>query len=126
VTDAPVRPSSAAYPSRQRSAVTNGARLFVEAPGDSAYSRRFRDILDQVIADIGGPTGLSEGQRQLARRATTLAVSCERLESKAAQGADIDLEQYGQLTDRLGRCFARLGLKRQLRDVSPTLSDVLR
>jgi hypothetical protein len=42
-----------------------------------------------------------------------------------ASGNAIDLDVYGQLTDRLGRCFARLGLKRQARDVTPTLQEYI-
>ena len=33
--------------------------------------------------------------------------------------------EYGMLTDRLGHAFHRLGLKRQPRDVTPTLSEYL-
>jgi hypothetical protein len=83
-------------------------------------------VLEQIIADLSGPDGLSEGQRQLARRATTIAIACERLEGEAAAGNEIDLETYGTLTDRLGRCFQRLGLKRQLRDTGLTLNDIMR
>jgi hypothetical protein len=96
--------------------VTNGSRLFVAHRGDTAWSRRFRDVLTEIVDDIAEPGGLSEGQRQLARRAATIAIMCERLEGEAAAGHDIDLEQYGTLTDRLGRCFQRLGLKRRTTD----------
>ena len=65
----------------------------------------------------GREAGLSEGQRQLARRAATIAVACERMEGQSAIGKEIDLEQYGRLTDRLGRAFQRLGLHRQPRDI---------
>jgi hypothetical protein len=63
----------------QRSAVTNGKRLHVEAPGDGAWSRRFRDVLSEILSDLGHD-GLSEGQRQLARRCATIAIACERME----------------------------------------------
>jgi hypothetical protein len=109
-----------------RSAVTNGKRLHVVAPGDTKWARRFRDVLDQIISDLSGSDGLSEGQRQLARRATTIAIACERLEGEAAAGNEIDLEVYGTLTDRLGRCFQRLGLRRQVRDTGLTLNDIMR
>jgi hypothetical protein len=108
-----------------RSAVTNGKRLHVIKPGENVWTRRFRDILDQIIADLSGPDGLSEGQRQLARRAATISIACEKLEGVAAAGKKIDLEVYGKLTDRLGRCFHRLGLKRQSRDVTPSVSEYL-
>lgn len=63
----------------------------------------------------------------LARRCATIAIACEKMEGQAAAGEDINLEAYGQLTDRLGRAFHRLGLKRQARDVTPPrLADYLR
>jgi hypothetical protein len=121
---------SAALDVRQRkgrSAVTNGKRLHVVKIGDIKWNRRFRDILPEILSDLGGPdSGLSEAQRQLARRCATIAIACERLEGEAAAGNEINLEVYGTLTDRLGRCFQRLGLKRQARDVGgPTLGDLM-
>jgi hypothetical protein len=99
--------------------------MHVIAPGDTKWSRRFRDVLSEILSDLGHE-GLSEGQRQLARRCATIAIACEKLEGEAAAGNDIDLETYGELTDRLGRAFHRLGLKRQAREVGPTLGELLR
>ena len=104
---------------RTRSAVTNGRRLHVVSPGDNAWSRRFSDVLGEIVSDLSGADRLCEGQRQLARRATTLSIACERLEGDAAAGTAIDLDCYGMLVDRLGRCLQRLGLKRVPRDVTP-------
>jgi hypothetical protein len=116
---------SAARPARCRSAVTNGRRLHVVPPGDTAWARRFADVLGQIIADLGGPDGLSEGQRQLARRASTISIACEQMEGQAAAGEEMSFEVYGRLTDRLGRIFDRLGIKRQARDMTPTLDELL-
>ena len=113
-------------PRTMRSRVTNGKALFVEADGRGPWARRWRDVLAEIISDMGGHDGLSEGQRQLARRCATIAIACERMEGEAAQGAEIDLEVYGTLTDRLGRALQRLGLKRVARDVGPTLADVIK
>jgi len=113
-----VRTLSDARPAKGRSAVTNGKRLHVVAPGDTAWARRFRDILSEIISDIGRE-GLSEGQRQLARRCATIAIQCEKMEGEAAAGHEINIDVYGQLVDRLGRAFQRLGLKRQARDITP-------
>jgi hypothetical protein len=121
-----IRSGSSTKPPHCRSAVSNGSRLFVERPGDTKWSRRFSDILAEIIADLSGPEGLSEGQRQLARRCATIAIECERLEGEAAAGEKIDLDLYGALTDRLGRAFHRLGLKRQARDVTPNVHAYLR
>jgi hypothetical protein len=112
---------------RTRSAVTNGKRLHVVAPPDNKWQRRFRDVLAEIISDMGGAgAGLSEGQRQIARRCATIAIACERMEGEAAAGNAIDLDAYGTLTDRLGRAFQRLGLERRQRDVGPSLGDILR
>lgn len=80
------------------------------APGDTAWSRRFKDVLGEIISDLGGRETLSEGQRQIARRCATISIACERMEGEAAAGEDINLDTYGTLTDRLGRAFQRLGL----------------
>jgi hypothetical protein len=124
----PVARSSGSRPAaspRSRSAVSNGKRLHVVPPGDTKWARRFRDVLAEIVSDLGGADQLSEGQRQLARRAATISLECERLEARAVTGEAIDLEVYGQLTDRLGRTFGRLGLKRVATDVTPTLAEYL-
>jgi hypothetical protein len=125
----PPRTAAAAHPpvarpASTRSAVSNGKRLHVEAPGDGAWSRRFRDVLAEIVSDLSGADCLSEGQRQLARRCATIAIACERMEGDVAAGKAIDLDAYGQLTDRLGRAFTRFGLKRVPRDVTPSLADI--
>ena len=104
-----------------RSRVTNGSSRFVQpVDGRTMEARRFRDVLGEIVSDLGGSDVLSEGQKQLARRAALMSVRCEVMEGDAVQGKDIDLEQFGRLTDRLGRAFQRLGLKRVARDVGPT------
>jgi hypothetical protein len=120
-----VRAGSVAQPSRLRSRVTNGSSPFVEADGRGPWARRWRDVLGEITSDLGGHDVLSEGQRQLARRAATISIACERMEGEAAAGKEIDLEEYGRLTDRLGRAFQRLGLRRQPRTVEPSLADIL-
>jgi hypothetical protein len=109
-----------------RSRVTNGKTPFVEADGRGPWARRWRDVLAEITSDLGGADLLSEGQRQLARRCATIAIACERMEGEAAAGTEIDLDVYGTLTDRLGRAFQRLGLKRQPREIGPSFGDLLR
>src|SRR5436309_888289 len=107
-----------------RSAVTNGKRLHVVRPGGTAWARRFRDVLAEIVSDLGGADQLSEGQRQIARRCATIAISCEAMEGEAAAGRPIDLDVYGTLTDRMGRAFQRLGLRRRAKPVE-TLQEYL-
>jgi hypothetical protein len=104
-----------------RSSVSNGSRLFAPqtTDGRSLMGRRFRDLVQDIALDLGGTEMLSTGQLQLIRRAAMLSVQCEALEAEAVSGREFDTETFGQLTDRLGRCFQRLGLKRAARDISP-------
>jgi hypothetical protein len=84
-----------------RSAVTNGRRLHVEPVDKSApWARRFRDIFAEIISDLGGADNLTEGQRQLARRAATISLECERLEVRAVSGKSM-LETAGPGPDGL-------------------------
>jgi hypothetical protein len=108
-----------------RSRVTNGKTALLGGAMRKRTARRFRDILAAIVADLGGFNTLTEGKRQLARRAALMSVTCEELETRAmAQGEDIDLDQYGQLSDRIGRCFQRLGLKRVSRNITPSIAEV--
>ena len=106
-----------------RSRVTNGNELFATTEpvdGRSMASRRFRDILGQIVADLGGSDRLSEAQRQLCRRVALMCWECERLEARSIAGAQIDLDVFGQLSDRIGRAVQRLGLRRVPRNVTPS------
>jgi hypothetical protein len=76
--------------------------------------------------DLGGHAHLSEGQKQLIRRAATLSIMSESVETDFIRNLAFDSEAYGVLCDRLGRCLQRLGLERKARDVTPpTLAQYL-
>lgn len=109
-----------------RSAVTNKTRLFLVKGGDlSVVGRRLRDIRDAIASDLGGDDYLSEAQLQLIRRAATLAIHCEVLESGMAQGDGADMDEYATMTNVLRRVLVTLGLRRVPRDITPRLSDYL-
>jgi hypothetical protein len=67
-----------------RSAVTNGSTLLPGVDGRTIWARRFRDLLSQHFADLGGEDAVSEAERSIARRATALEIELERLELKFA------------------------------------------
>jgi hypothetical protein len=106
--------------------VSNGTKVFLPGvDGRSALARRARDVMAAIVSDLGGVDQLSEAELQLVRRATLISVQCEKWEADAVAGQDIPIETYGAMTDRLGRAFQRLGLKRRARDVTPPLRDYL-
>jgi hypothetical protein len=109
-----------------RSKLSNGSKLLPLTDGRSATARRFRDLVEDISADMGGKQSLSEGQRQLIRRAAMLSAESERMGALAARGeAEFDIELYGMICDRLGRLFGRLGLERRPTDVTPDLRSYL-
>jgi hypothetical protein len=110
-----------AKPSKIRSAVTNGARSFILGDGNSSWYRRFKDIVELHISDLGGHQGLSEALLSLVRRAATLEVELERLEGQLSLGAEIDLDAYSRVTNTLRRTLESIGLKRVAREVESPL-----
>jgi hypothetical protein len=109
----------AVSPRKARSRVTNGKSYFVETDGRGPWGRRWRDLYEQILTDLGDPEGLNAEQDQEARRAATICIMCEKIEGRAVAGEDVDPDQYGTLSDRLGRSFRRLGLKPPRDDAGP-------
>src|SRR5262245_13609108 len=69
----------------QRSAVTNGKRLFVrgsQGDGNGAWARRMRDVIALHVSDLGGWDNVTEAEKSILRRAATLTVELERLEAR--------------------------------------------
>jgi hypothetical protein len=118
-------PQPTKRPAAQRSRVANGSKLLPLTDGRSATARRFKDLIDDISGDLGGADRLSEGQRQLIRRAAMLSAESERLEAMSIRGEAFDLDAYGVLCDRLGRLLQRIGLHRVPRDVT-TLQDYIK
>ncbi len=102
------RNSNATPPPTARSVVANGSRLFVEGlDSRSALARRYRDLIFQFTADIGGNP--AEAQRQLIRRAASISTWCEAQECKLASGEDIDIGNFTTATNALRRVLQEIG-----------------
>jgi hypothetical protein len=69
---------------------------------------------------LGGNDLLSEGQRQLIRRAATLSVMAEAVEADVVRDMGFDVLNYGTVCDRLRRILESLGLQRVARTVEMT------
>jgi hypothetical protein len=95
--------------------------------GRTTVARRFRDILSDVVSDLGGRDQISEGEYQLARRAASMSVMAEVQEAwMAAQRFDkVNVEEFVKLVNGLNRTFASIGLRRRQRDVTPDLADYI-
>src|SRR5215510_4101302 len=78
-------------PSRTRSAVTNHKDLLPGLDGRSATARRFRDLVNAFIADMGGLERCSEIRLGLLRRLAATTVQAELLEARMVNGEVINI-----------------------------------
>ena len=115
-----------ALPKRQRSAVTNGKRAFVDGNGNAAWTRRWRDLVSAHAQDAGGADVLSEAQSSLIRRVATIEIELEQLEGKLSKGEAVDLDAYTRAAGHLRRILESLGIERKSRDITPTLAEIAR
>jgi hypothetical protein len=111
------RHTADARPKRIRSAVSNGRRLFVDGNGNTAWSRRYRDLIVGHVSDLGGRDMLSEAQLSLIKRASTLELELEQAEGRLSKGEQIDLDCYGRAASHLRRILESLGLERKPRNI---------
>jgi hypothetical protein len=114
----------AAKPSKLRSATTNGNRPFVlGGDGRGAWVRRWKDLIELHVSDLGGPDACSEAQLSLCRRISTTTVELERLEARMSQGDDgVDLTIYNQMSGNLRRMLESVGLERKAKPANGPLS----
>jgi hypothetical protein len=99
---------------RPRSAVTSGRQLFIEGDPNSAWSRRYHDLVVGHCNDAGGPDLLSEAQLSLIRRAASIECELERLDAMLSAGAEVNLDAYGRASSHLPGFskFSALSVKR--------------
>src|ERR1041384_7240138 len=83
------RPSNT-LPPRLRSARTNGKKLFVGGDGNSAWSRRWKDLRALYVCDLGGQ--LNAFQQGLIESAATLRCEIEKMESELSRGGEVDID----------------------------------
>jgi hypothetical protein len=101
---------------RPRSAVTSGRKLFVQGDPNSAWARRYHDLVVRHVGDLGGKSVLSEAQLSLIRRASSIECELERLDAMLSLGEEVDLDSYGRAASHLRRLFEVLGIERKARD----------
>src|SRR5262245_37535677 len=94
------------YVGPNSSQVTSGRRMFVElGDGRSAWAKRWADLIQLHVSDIGGIERISEAQLSICRRAAALECTLELYEARMSAGDAVDVDQYGRLAGRLCRLF---------------------
>src|SRR5258705_13392337 len=119
----PISSTAGELPSRARSAVTNHKDPGLD--GRSATARRFRDLVNAFVADMGGLDRCSEIKLGLLRRLAATTVQAEMLEARMVNGEAIDIATLCTLASTTVRISQRLGLERRARNVTPSLNQYL-
>ena len=116
-------PASTVKSPRLRSRVSNGKKAFVDGDGRSPWARRWRDLIEAHVADLGGVAVLSEAQRSLIKRASTIEIELEQVEGRLSLGRAADLAEYATAASHLRRIFETLGLARVPRLVGDVINN---
>ena len=93
--------------------------------GRSATARRFRDLVNAFVADMGGLERCSEVRLGLVRRLAATTVQAEMLEARMVNGDAIDIATLCTLASTTVRLSQRLGLERRARNVTPSVGQYL-
>jgi hypothetical protein len=108
-----------------RSRVTNGKIVFaIGGDGRSAWTRRWKDLVEAHTNDCGGRGRLTEARLSLCRRAATLEIQLEELEARMSEGKKVDLASYAMVASHLRRILESVGLARATKPL-PTLKSYI-
>jgi hypothetical protein len=89
--------------------------------GRTAAARRAFELIETFQNDLGGIANLTEGYRQLIKRAAVLGTYIESCEAQWLSGQNVDLPSYMSAINTQRRVLVALGLERRQRDVTPSL-----
>jgi hypothetical protein len=115
-------------PQWHRSKISNGTRLLPpEVDMRSTWARRFRDVLEAHVEDLGGEAATSVAERSIIRRASVLTVQLELMETRFALAGDAtaeELDLYSRCASNMRRLLESVGIRRRPRQVL-SLSEYL-
>jgi hypothetical protein len=85
-----------------RTAIGNGSAILNGVDGRSLIARRFKEVGTAIALDLACELDeLTEGQRQLIRTACGLVVLRENLDTKIANGEQVDAAEYVHISNGL-------------------------
>jgi hypothetical protein len=110
-------------PKRPFSAVTSGRKLLLKGDVNSAWSRRYRDVITSLTSDLGGRELIGEAKAALIRDCAALEIVLEKMRGRMSEGLNVDAEAYARIAAHRRRLLETLGLERVARDVTPPTLD---
>jgi len=67
---------------RPHSAVTSGRKLLMDGDVNSAWSRRYRDVINDLTSDLGGRSMIGEAKAAIIRDCAALEIVLEKMRGK--------------------------------------------
>jgi hypothetical protein len=97
-----------------------------ELDGRTNAAKAFDQLIADIESDLGGADRLSTIERELIEGFAGAAIKMRHLNTQLVLGQEIDLSEHAQAVSNMVRVASRLGLQRRMKDVGPSLSDILR
>ncbi|MER9223787.1 hypothetical protein NKI48_34075 [Mesorhizobium sp. M0644] len=98
-----------------RSRVTNGKTLLAGMDGRTKWAKRLHDLVANHVADLGGPSNVTQSQFILIKSAANATIVLEQWELQFAKASTASLPEllaYLSVLNSLRRTFETLGLGR--------------
>jgi hypothetical protein len=110
-----------------RARVTNHHDLLPGLDGRSPAARRYRDLVNAFISDMGGIEQCSAIKIGLVRRLASVTVQVETIEASLVNGQPIDISVLCTLASTVLRLSSRLSIERVPKPVNNevTLADIM-
>jgi hypothetical protein len=109
-----------------RCAISNGTAAFLgDVDRRSLQARRHVDLLEMLVAQLGGVENVTTEQIEIARRAAGLGAFFDRCEAAMAREEEIDMQPYFSACNNLRRLLVTLGLERVARDITLSVEEYI-
>lgn len=98
-----------------RSRVTNGKTLLAGMDGRTKWAKRLHDLVANHVADLGGPSNITQSQFVLIKSAANATIVLEQWELQFAKASTASLPEllaYLSVMNSLRRTYETLGLDR--------------
>lgn len=119
------RRATVARPPTTRAAISNRTHLLPGIDGRSAAARRFRDLVADLAADLGGEASLSNADLALVRQCAGSVMASEQLSASIVNGQAVDADSLVRLGNTCARLLASLRRKGRQTPQAPSLAEYL-
>ncbi len=91
----------------------------------SVAFRHYRSIIDAIVQDLGGSAAVGEVKMGLVEQYAATRVLADQIKLRTFASKEVSVTEHSLLSSTLKRLAASIGVEREPRDVTPTLSEYL-